>query len=108
MYNFCTVLLARAIRLRRIDYKRGSGLAERNLAMNENVKQLSIIQQIRDEFRIVAITALVATAAIWLYVSINFLWTAVLYFGFLLTISLIYGTINYCDEEAEAVKEIRE
>jgi ABC-type bacteriocin/lantibiotic exporter with double-glycine peptidase domain len=69
--------------------------------MNENIKQLNTVQQIRDEFRITALTALIATAAIWVFVSMNLFWTAVVYFGFLLIISLIYGTIDYDRHDAE-------
>jgi hypothetical protein len=63
--------------------------------MNEKANQLSTVQQIRDEFKIIALTALIATAAIWVFVSMNLLSTAVIYFGFLVVISLIYGTIDY-------------
>ena len=63
--------------------------------MNEKVLQLNTVQQIRDEFRIIALTALIATAAIWVFVSMNLLSTAVVYLGFLVVISLIYGTMDY-------------
>ena len=63
--------------------------------MNEKVLQHNTFQQIRDEFKIIALTALIATAAIWVFVSMNLLSTAVVYFGFLVVISLIYGTMDY-------------
>ena len=63
--------------------------------MNEKVLQHNTCQQIRDEFKIIALTALIATAAIWVFVSMNLLSTAVVYFGFLVVISLIYGTMDY-------------
>lgn len=63
--------------------------------MNEKAMQLSTIQQIGDEFMIIALAALIAAAVIWVYVSMNLLWTAVGYFGFLLFISLTYDTIDY-------------
>ena len=70
--------------------------------MNEKAYQLNTIQQIRDEFKIIALTALIATASIWVFVSMNLLSTAVVYFGFLVVISLIYGTIDYFGrDEAE-------
>ena len=70
--------------------------------MNEKVHQLNAVQQIRDEFKIIALTALIATTAIWVFVSMNLLSTAVVYFGFLVVISLIYGTIDYFGhDEAE-------
>ena len=69
--------------------------------MNENIKQLNTVRQIRDEFRITALTALIATAAIWVFVAVNLFWTAVVYFGFLLIISLIYGTIDYYRHDTE-------
>ena len=70
--------------------------------MNEKVLQLNAVQQIRDEFEIIALTALIATAAIWVFVSMNLLSTAVVYFGFLVVISLIYGTMDYFGrDEAE-------
>jgi len=75
--------------------------------MNEKAKQLSTIQQIRDEFKIIALAALIATAAIWVYVSMNLLWTAVVYFGFLIFISLIYGTIDYYGRDAEGDEDVR-
>lgn len=70
--------------------------------MNEKVKQFYTIQQIRDESKIIALTALIATAAIWVFVSMNLLSTAVVYFGFLVVISLIYGTMDYFRRDAEA------
>lgn len=63
--------------------------------MDEKAYQLNTIQQIRDEFKIIALAALIATASIWVFVSMNLLSTAVVYFGFLVVISLIYGTIDY-------------
>ena len=62
--------------------------------MNEKAKQNNTIQQIRDEFKIIALTALIATAAIWIYVSMNLMWTAAVYFGFLVFISLIYSIVD--------------
>ena len=70
--------------------------------MNEKVKQFYTIQQIRDESKIIALTALIATAAIWVFVSMNLLSTAVVYFGFLVVISLIYRTMDYFRRDAEA------
>ena len=75
--------------------------------MNEQAKQFHTIQQIRDEFRIIALTALIATAAIWVFVSMNLLSTAVVYFGFLLVISLIYGTMDYFRRDTEASEGTR-
>jgi len=69
--------------------------------MNEKAWQPGVIQQIQDEFKIIALTALIATAAIWVSVSMNLLWTAVVYLGFLLFISLIYGTIDYYKRDAD-------
>jgi hypothetical protein len=70
--------------------------------MNEKAHQLNTVQQIRNEFKIIALTALIATAAIWVFVSMNLLSTAVVYFGFLVVISLIYGTMDYFGrDEAE-------
>jgi hypothetical protein len=70
--------------------------------MNETAHQLNTAQQIRNEFKIIALTALIATAAIWVFVSMNLLSTAVVYFGFLVVISLIYGTMDYFGrDEAE-------
>ena len=63
--------------------------------MNETAHQLNTAQQIRNEFKIIALTALIATAAIWVFVSMNLLSTAVVYFGFLVVISLIYVTVDY-------------
>ena len=75
--------------------------------MNEQAKQFNTIQQIRDEFRIIAFTALIATAAIWVFVSMNLISTAVVYFGFLVVISLIYGTMDYFRRDAEASEGTR-
>lgn len=72
--------------------------------MNEKANQLSTVQQIRDEFKIIALTALIATAAIWVFVSMNLLSTAVIYFGFLVVISLIYGTIDYFGRDVAEVE----
>ena len=72
--------------------------------MNEKANQLSTVQQIRDEFKIIALTALIATAAIWVFVSMNLLSTAVIYFGFLVVISLIYGTIDYFERDVAEVE----
>ncbi len=69
--------------------------------MKAKVLQLSKSQYSKSKFRIIALTALVTTAVIWASVSMNLLWTAVGYFGFLLFIGLIYGTI---DHMANAVK----
>ena len=70
--------------------------------MKEKAHQLNTVQQIRNEFKIIALTALIATAAIWVFVSMNLLSTAVVYFGFLVVISLIYGTMDYFGrDEAE-------
>ena len=70
--------------------------------MNEKAHQLNTVQQIRNEFKIIALTALIATVAIWVFVSMNLLSTAVVYFGFLVVISLIYGTMDYFGrDEAE-------
>ena len=73
--------------------------------MNEKAQQLNTFQQIRDEFTIIALTALIATAAVWVYVSMNLLWTAVAYLGFLLFISIIYATIDYYGHSEETDKE---
>lgn len=75
--------------------------------MNQKAIQLKTHQQIWDEFRIIALTALIVTAAIWVNVSINLLWTAATYFGFLLFISLICGTIGYHKRDAKVNEEIR-
>ena len=73
--------------------------------MNEKAMENDTLQQIRDEFKIIALTALFATAAIWVYVSMNLLWTAAVYFGFLIFISLIYGTIDRYSPAEEAGEE---
>jgi len=70
--------------------------------MNEKAEQNNTIQQIRDEFKIIALTAIIATAAIWVYVSMNLMWTAAVYFGFLVFISLIYSMVD-CYGRAEEV-----
>jgi hypothetical protein len=75
--------------------------------MYEKAYQLNIVQQIRDEFRIVALTALVATAAIWVFVSMNLLSTAISYFGFLIVISLIYTAVNYFGHDAAEMENNR-
>jgi len=75
--------------------------------MNEKVYQHNTIQQIRDEFKIIALTALIATAAIWVFVSMNLLSTAVVYFGFLVVISLIYGSIDYFGRDVAEVENTR-
>ena len=75
--------------------------------MNEQAKQFHTMQQIRDEFRIIALTALIATAAIWVFVSMNLLSTAVVYFGFLVGVSLIDGTMDYFRRDAEASEGTR-
>ena len=62
--------------------------------MNQKVKDLSGIQQIAGEFKIIALVALVATAAIWLYVSMNLVWVAITYMAFLVFISLLYYAIG--------------
>ncbi len=62
--------------------------------MNEKALSLSGNQQIGNEFRAIFLTALIATAIIWFYLSMNLLWTALMYFGFLLFISLVYGSID--------------
>ena len=72
--------------------------------MNEKVLQLSRIQHIWDEFRIIAVTALIATAVVWVYLSMNLLWMAAGYFGFLLFISLTYGTIDYYEPQVKKDK----
>lgn len=72
--------------------------------MNEKANQLSTVQQIRDEFKIIALTALIATAAIWVFVSMNLLSTAVVYFGFLFVISLMYGTIDYFGRDVAEIE----
>ena len=74
--------------------------------MNEKVHQLNTVQQIREEFKIIALTALVATAAIWVFVSMNLLSTAFVYFGFLVVISLIYGTIDYFGHDGAEIENI--
>ena len=76
--------------------------------MNEKANQLSTVQQIRDEFKIIALTALIATAAIWVFVSMNLLSTAVIYFGFLVVISLIYGTIDYFVRDVAEVENTKQ
>ena len=72
--------------------------------MNEKVHQLNTVQQIREEFEIIALTALIATAAIWVFVSMNLLTTAVVYFGYLVLISLIYGTVDYFGRDGEEIE----
>ena len=73
--------------------------------MKEKVQQLNTFQQIRDEFVIIALTALIATAAVWIYVSMNLLWTAAAYLGFLVFISIIYATIDYFGRSKETNQE---
>lgn len=73
--------------------------------MNEKVHQLNTFQQIREEFRIIALTALIATAAIWTYISMNLLWMAVVYLGFLIFISLIYGAVDYYSRDVPVNEE---
>ena len=74
--------------------------------MSEKAKQLNTVQQIRTEFKIIALTALIATAAVWVYLSLNLLMTAVVYVAVLLIISLIYASIDYFrrdpDQEAKS------
>lgn len=71
--------------------------------MNAKVLQLSKSQHSGDEFRITALAALIATAVIWVYLSMNLLWMAVGYFGFLLFINLIYGTIDYSTRDEKRI-----
>ncbi|MFN2118646.1 MAG: hypothetical protein ACK2T4_11985 [Candidatus Promineifilaceae bacterium] len=75
--------------------------------MYERANQLYTVQQIRDEFRIIALTALVATAFIWVFVSMNLLSTAVVYFGFLVFISLIYAAVDYFGHDAAEIENNR-
>jgi hypothetical protein len=75
--------------------------------MNEKVYQFNTVQQIRDEFKIIALTALVATAFIWVFVSLNLLSTATVFFGFLVVISLIYGTIDYFGRDGAEMENTR-
>ncbi|MFN2123526.1 MAG: hypothetical protein ACK2U0_14090 [Candidatus Promineifilaceae bacterium] len=75
--------------------------------MYERANQLYTVQQIRDEFRIIALTALVATAFIWVFVSMNLLSTAVVYFGFLVVISLIYAAVDYFGHDAAEIENNR-
>ena len=75
--------------------------------MNVKVMQLNTIQQIWDEFRIIALIALITAVATLVYVAMNLLWTAVVYFGFLLFISLIYGTINYDKRDGKVDNDTR-
>ena len=75
--------------------------------MYERANQLYTVQQIRDEFRIIALTALVATAVIWVLVSMNLLSTAVVYFGFLVVISLIYAAVDYFGHDAAEIENNR-
>jgi hypothetical protein len=73
--------------------------------MNKKAQQFNTFQQIRDEFTIIALTALIATVAVWVYVSINLLWTAVAYLGFLLVVSVIYGSIDYVVHRQEVPEQ---
>ena len=75
--------------------------------MYETANRLYTVQQIRDEFRIIALTALVATAVIWVLVSMNLLSTAVVYFGFLVVISLIYAAVDYFGIDAAEIEDNR-
>jgi hypothetical protein len=75
--------------------------------MYETANRLYTVQQIRDEFRIIALTALVATAVIWVLVSMNLLSTAVVYFGFLVVISLIYAAVDYFGNDAAEIEDNR-
>ena len=76
--------------------------------MKEKAHQLNTVQQIRNEFKIIALTALIATVAIWVFVSMNLLSTAVVYFGFLVVISLIYGTIDYFVRDVAEVENTKQ
>jgi hypothetical protein len=69
--------------------------------MNEKAEQLSVVQQIRDEFTMIALTALIATAAIYIYLAVDLLATAVVYLGLLLFISVVYGIITHYGPNAE-------
>lgn len=62
--------------------------------MDQKVKDLSELQQVMGEFKMVALAALVATAAIWLFLSMSLMWVAATYFGFLIVISLLYFLIG--------------
>ena len=73
--------------------------------MNKKVLKLNAVQQIRDEFKIIALTALIATASIWVFVSMNLLSTAVVYFAFLVFISLIYGTMDYFGRDEAEIED---
>lgn len=75
--------------------------------MNEKALSLSGNRQIGNEFRAIFLTALIATAIIWIYLSMNLLWTAMMYFGFLLFISLIYGSIDYYQRDVIEDEKIR-
>jgi hypothetical protein len=70
--------------------------------MNRKVKDLSELQQAMGEFKMVALAALVATAAIWLYLSMSLIWVAATYFAFLLAISLLYFLIGSSSEDMPA------
>ena len=73
--------------------------------MNEKAMKHNTLQQTRDEFKLIALAALIATAAIWVYVSTNLLWTAAVYFGFLVFISLFYGMVDRYGRAEEAGEE---
>jgi CHASE2 domain-containing sensor protein len=71
---------------------------------NQNVKDLNELQQIMGEFKMIALAALVATAAIWTFVSMNLMWLAATYFGFLILISLLYFLIGSSSDAPDGSK----
>ena len=78
--------------------------ASRIQQMHERAYQLNTVQQIREEFRIITLTAAITIASIWLFVSMNLLSTGVVYFGFLVVISLIYAAVDYFGHDAAEIK----
>lgn len=62
--------------------------------MNQKVKEISGIHQVAGEFKIFTLIALVTAAVVWLMVSLNLLWAAAAYLGFLVFISLLYRVLG--------------
>ncbi|NCF67931.1 MAG: hypothetical protein GWP61_18350 [Chloroflexi bacterium] len=73
--------------------------------MKEKAYKFSSLQQIMDEFKIIALIAIISTAAVWLNIALDLLWTAATFFGFMIFISLLYFVIGYSGRSSDGSEE---
>lgn len=70
--------------------------------MSERALSTTTLQTIRNDFKLIALAALVSTGVIWFFMSMNLLWAAAAYAGFLLFMAILYAAVDHAVDASQA------